>query len=357
MQLPFLKGSTKTRDHMIAIDLGNRTTKAVHLRRVNGKMALCGYTITDSPAGTPGPSVETLAGHLKSVTESLRPKTKSLTLTLNANDAVLRTAEAPLMSKDDFRSVLKHNTRTYLQQDLTGYVFDVHPLMYFARSESEKDDQIKVTQQKQRLLIAGAKKQLVESYVQGAKTAGLVADHVVPGLIAAINAFELSRPELFLGNAVALVDVGFKSSSICVLNRGDIALSRVVAIGGDRVTEGLSETMNISYPEAESLKIGMAAEVRRELESVVAPLGRELRASIDFFEHEHDKTVSHVFVCGGSSRSDVVRQILETELMLECTTWDPLSFLEKELSPEQDSELEHVGPQLAVAVGAALGAM
>jgi type IV pilus assembly protein PilM len=193
--------------------------------------------------------------------------------------------------------------------------------------------------------------------VLGANTAGLVADHVVPGLIAAINAFELSRPELFLGNAVALVDIGFKSSSICVLNRGDIALSRVVAIGGDRVTEGLSETMNISYPEAESLKIGMAAEVRRELESVVAPLGRELRASIDFFEHEHDKTVSHVFICGGSSRSDVVRQILESELMLECSTWDPLSFLDKELSPEQDSELEHVGPQLAVAVGAALGAM
>jgi type IV pilus assembly protein PilM len=207
------------------------------------------------------------------------------------------------------------------------------------------------------LLIAGAKKQLIDSYVQQAKEAGLVADHVVPGLIAAINAFELAEPELFLGNAIALVDVGFRSSSICILNRGDMALSRVVAIGGDRVTEGLREVMNISYAEAEGLKVGMAVEVQRELESVVAPLGRELRASIDFFEHEHDKTVSHVFICGASARSEVVREILQKELMLECLTWNPISFLEKELAPQQEAELDLVGSQLGVAVGAALSAM
>jgi type IV pilus assembly protein PilM len=342
---------------MIAVDLGNRTTKAVHLRRTNGKLALCGYSIEDSPEVGNTSSDKTLAGLLKRVTDRLKPKTRLLTLTVNANDSILRTAEAPLMSKDDFRGVLKHSARTYLQQELTGYVYDVHPLLYFSRSEPEQNEHENANKQKQRLLIAGAKKQLIDSYVQEAKEAGLVADHVVPGLVAAINAFELAEPELFLGNALALVDVGFRTSSICVLNRGDMALSRVVAIGGDRITEGLREAMNIGYAEAEGLKIGMAAEVQRELESVVAPLGRELRASIDFFEHEHDKTVSHVFVCGASARSDVVREILQKELMLECLAWNPISFLEKELAPQQEAELDHVGSQLGVAVGAALSAM
>ena len=44
--------------------------------------------------------------------------------------------------------------------------------------------------------------------------------------------------------------------------------------------------MNISYAEAEGIKVGMPGEVQAALESQVQPLGRELRASLDFFEHQ-----------------------------------------------------------------------
>jgi Tfp pilus assembly PilM family ATPase len=357
MKLPFLNRQTKAPDEMVAIDLGRRTTKAVHLQRANEKLTLCGYMITDSPVIEKVASNETWTDHLKTIIETLKPKNNLLSLTLNANDVVLRTAEAPLMSRNDFRLMLKHSSKTFLQQELTGYSFDVHKLVYFPKSEPQTDGQVKVTRPKQRVLIAGAKKQLLDNYVERAKGAGSIADHVVPGLVAEVNAFELARPDIFLERTVALVDVGFNTSSICILNRGDIALIRVVAVGGDRITTGVSESMNITYAEAEGLKLGMAGEVRPDLETVIVPLGRELRASIDCFEHEHDEIVSCVFICGGSARSDVIREILQNELRLECNTWDPVFSLGKELSPQQDAELEQVGPQLAVAVGAALTAM
>jgi Tfp pilus assembly PilM family ATPase len=96
--------------------------------------------------------------------------------------------------------------------------------------------------------------------------------------------------------------------------------------------------------------------VQANLEALVLPLGRELRASIDFFEHQHDQTVGQVFVSGGSARSDFIVQTLQTELMAECKAWSPLSFLELALPPQQAAEIEHVEPQLAVAVGAATSA-
>jgi hypothetical protein len=40
--------------------------------------------------------------------------------------------------------------------------------------------------------------------------------------------------------------------------------------------------------------------------------------------------------------------------MAECKTWNPVSFLEVSLPPQPAAELEHVAPQLAVAVGAAV---
>jgi type IV pilus assembly protein PilM len=138
---------------------------------------------------------------------------------------------------------------------------------------------------------------------------------------------------------------------------GELVLTRTVALGGDRLTASLSETMNISYAEAEGIKIGMAHEVQQTLESTLTPLGRELRASIDFFEHQQDKTVSHIFLSGGSVRCPIIVQALQTELMVETKVWNPASFLQMELSPEQAGELEQVGPQLSVALGAALTAL
>jgi Tfp pilus assembly PilM family ATPase len=115
--------------------------------------------------------------------------------------------------------------------------------------------------------------------------------------------------------------------------------------------------MNISYAEAEGIKVGMPSEVQSALESVLMPLGRELRASIDFFEHQQDRTVSQAFVTGGSARSELILQTLQHELMIECKTWNPTSFLEINLSNEQKAEIDQVSSQLAVAVGTALSAL
>ena len=134
-------------------------------------------------------------------------------------------------------------------------------------------------------------------------------------------------------------------------------LSRAVAIGGDKLTNGLAETLNISYPEAEGIKVGMPAEVQMQLESLVLPLGREFRASIDFFEHQQDRAVSQVFVTGGSSRSEPIMRTLQQELMIECKILNPSTFLEMELPPQQMKEIEQVAPQLTIALGAALAAL
>jgi type IV pilus assembly protein PilM len=202
--------------------------------------------------------------------------------------------------------------------------------------------------------VAGAKYSLIQDLQTAVKAAGLVPDSVVPSLISPINAFERALPQQFTEDVVALVDIGFKSTTICLLHRGELVLSRVVNIGGDRLTTGLSEMMGISYAEAEGIKVGMPTEVQTQLEALVLPLGRELRASIDFFEHQQDKTVSHVYLSGGSARSEHIVQLLQNELAIECRIWNPASFLQLELPPQQEGEMDQVAPQLTAAIGASV---
>jgi Tfp pilus assembly PilM family ATPase len=92
------------------------------------------------------------------------------------------------------------------------------------------------------------------------------------------------------------------------------------------------------------------------MQGLTTPLGRELRASIDFFEHQQDKAVSQVFVSGGSARSPFIVESLQSELMVQTSSWNPIAPMNMALPPEKLGEAEQVATQLAVAVGGALAA-
>ena len=358
MALPFFdSGIRKKRDQIVAVDLGGRTTKAIHLQRRGPVFVLCGYALLDAPIFDKVLSVDLLAEHLKAVAQALHAKTKYVALTLGSNDALLRHAEMPRMPVEDLRLILKHSSRAYLQQELANYVFDCHFLS--DNHQLKPSDPLKgpAGPPKQRVLVAGARKQLVDDYVEGARRAGLIAHQIVPGSIGPANAFEQAMPEVYANEVVALVDLGFKGSFITILQQGELILSRAVNIGGDRVTHGLAEALNISYAEAEGIKVGMPGEVQAQLESLVTPLGRELRTSIDFFEHQQDRPVTQVFLSGASARSEFIVRTLQKEMMIDCRILNPTTFLQMELPPQQTGEIEQVAPQLTVALGVALAAL
>ncbi len=357
MALPFFNSADrKKRDQMLAVDLGGRTTKAVHLQRRGDGFALLRYVLLDAPIYEKSLSADLLTEHLKAVSQALDAKVKTVTLSLGVNDAIVRHVEMPRMPVEDMRQVLKINTKNYLQQDLPNHVFDCYVIPPRQLSKAAEAGKPAGAVAKQKVLVAGAKRQLVEDFQAAIRNAGMIADHMVPGLIAPVNAFEMAMPEVFHKEVVALVDIGFKHSTICIVLEGELALSRVVAIGGDRLTSGLAESMSISYAEAEGIKVGMAHEVQTALDALILPLGRELRASIDFFEHQQDKPVTQVFLTGASARSEFLVQTLQTEMMADCKTWSPTGFLQLALPPQQTAEVDQIAPQLTAAIGAALTA-
>lgn len=358
MALPFLsKSAGQKRTQIISVDLGSRITKAVFLEQRGGVWALCRYALLDAPIFDKKISPELLAEHLKAVVQALETDAKYLTLSVSLDDAVVRQVELPNIPVDEMRMVLKNNTKGYLQQDLPGHVFDCYIFPPKKVIAGETPETPKTTSVKFQVLVTGAKQQLITDYQEAIAEAGLVADYIVPGMVGPINAFEMALPEVFNNETVALVDIGFKHTSVCLLDRGELALMRVVNIGGDKVTAGLAEILSISYAEAEGIKVGMAPEVQSAIEMQVMPLGRELRASLDFFEHQHDRPVTQVYLSGGSASSEMVLEILRAELIVECKTWNPARFLQMALPGQQSVEIEHVGSQLAVAVGAAMVAL
>ncbi len=353
MSLPFFNTRAKRRDEVIAVDLGGRHTKAVHVHKKGDRLSLSGYVIQDSPSEQSSFSVDVLAEHLKSVSRALGESTKTVVISLGVADTVVRRAEMPPMAMDEMRQLLKFNTKNYLQQDLPDHVFDCAYILPRGTSDTAKP----AAGQKQQVIVGAGKRQLVDDVATAIRESGLTAAQVVPGLVGPLNAFEVSEPEVFTNEAVALVDIGFRSTTVSMLQRGELIMHRVVSMAGDRITQGLADSMGISYAEAEGIKVGMPTEVQTSLEPLVGSLGRELRAFIDFFEHQQDVAVSQVFVSGGSARGELLVQALQAELLVPCKVWNPAKAFDLSLNPEQSAEFSSVAPQLAVAFGAAISAL
>ena len=355
MALSFLNNKAKSLDQIVSIDLGGRTTKAVQVQRKGNSFALTGFAVLDAPIYEKTIPVDLLTEHLKTISQALNlGKARQASLAVGVNESIARLTEMPLMPVSDMRQILKINSKNYLQQDLTGYIFDC--FIFPAKAANGDKNKPASMVPKNRVLAAGMKKQMLEDVSNAIRNAGLVPDRIVPGVIGPMNAFEMAMPDEFAKGVVALVDIGYRNSTISILQEGELILNRVVAIGGDRLTNGLAEVMNISYGEAEGIKIGMPEEVQANLEPLIIPLGRELRASVDFFEHQQDKVVTQVFISGGSARSEFIMRLLQTELLVDCKAWNPASFLQMALPPQQTTEIDMVAPQLTVAIGAAMAA-
>ncbi|MFN7138973.1 MAG: pilus assembly protein PilM, partial [Limisphaerales bacterium] len=302
-------------------------------------------------------SPELLAEHLKGIMQALDCKMKPVILSIGVADSILRSTDMPLMPVPEMRMMLKYNSKNYLQQDLPDHVFDCYivPPKAGAATDAAKEGPGRGSQ-KFKVWVAAAKNRLLSDLQAGTKAAGLVADQVTLSILGPVNAFEAAYPEIFSKDVVALVDVGFKGSTINIVSEGELVLSRVVGIGGDKLTAGLAESIGVTYSEAEGIKIGMPQEVESSLQPLLSPLGRELRASIDFFEHQFDRTVGEVYVSGGAAASEFILASLQSELMVPCKSWNPAASLAMNLPPEQMAQLEQLAPQLVVAMGTALQA-
>jgi type IV pilus assembly protein PilM len=349
MKFPFLKGGKS--DQILAIDLGVRTTKAVLMDRTANGLSLTRFAVHDAPIYDKALPQGLLAEHLRNVVAGLEPRTKQATVAIGAGDSLLRSTELPLMPLPEMRQMLKFNSKNYLQQDLRDYVFDcfiVPPRANKPPAETGKAGVVKY-----KVWVGGTRRESLMTLESAVKEAGLIPNQVTLTVLGPMNALELSQPETFTKEIVALVDLGFKTSSISILENGELCLSRSVEIGGDKLTTGLAESMNVSYAEAEGIKVGMPQEVEVHLQPLVSPLGRELRASIDFFEHQREATVSKILVCGGAARSEFILQLLQTELAVVCKAWFPTEGIKLGLSAQQMTEVEQISTTLTVAIGSA----
>ena len=385
---------------VVAIDLGTRMTKAVHLRAVVGGYFLLNYTLREAPVYEKDLSQETLARHIEGMLETLAIKSKDAVLVLNANQSFLMRAEMPQADSSDLRKMVKLNPKNYLKREVPDSVFDC----FLGEDEMVPDEETEtprnrkqVTEKKKvrdevqdpshsskwkcqrhkatmdfgdgvlevqtvsvrparrqtAVLLGGAGSQLVADVTAAATRCGLVPQAVTLSQIGFVNAFLSLRSDVS-NKTTILLDVGFHSSTVSAMWNGHLILTRVVDIGADRLTAGLAKALKINYSAAEGIKVVMPNVVAAQAKAQMAELAREIQASMDYLDSRYDVRVEEILVSGGTARSKFLVEMLQAQVGVPCRVWIAAKDLTSALSPRKEEDLVRDGPQLTTAIGAGL---
>jgi len=253
------------------------------------------------------------------------------------NSAVFTTVlEMPKMSEAELKSAVEYEAKKYVPLPMNEIT------LTFATIEKHPDGKTTV-------LITAVPNSILRSYeliFQMAKLETFAIDIEAMALIRSVVGDDK-------GNNL-IVDIGAKSTHLNITEAGNLVLARSVPIGGETITNKISEALKISYVRAEQFKkdfgINQASLIPETIKPILLALKTEVRQLQTIYQ-ARGKKFDKILLTGGGANLPGLTDFFN-DLGTKVTLGDPLSRLNynQELKPF----LSQYSGSLAVAIGLAL---
>lgn len=247
--------------------------------------------------------------------------------TLPASTLVLRHIQIPMLKPKETGEAVEWEARRVLPFPLEEAQVD-----WLRQGTSVNEDG-----EMQDILLVAVRDNIVQRYVEAIKDSGLrlVALDVAP---MALGRWLLKNSQV----SSLIIDLGAETTQLHFFDKARLIFSRSVSIGGSSATQSISSIENISFQEAETMKL--RGNYKGEwLESWLSELGRELQRSLEYFRTNfrqgEEEKFGQVLLSGGASSTRGVE-----DLVRDITGLDPgyAEFSSKERSPRHDKIVYNV---------------
>jgi type IV pilus assembly protein PilM len=160
-------------------------------------------------------------------------------------------------------------------------------------------------------------------------------------------------------NNYLIVDMGGSITNISTVVDGSVVANRSIDVGGDRVTELLSQALGVSEERAEKTRDSQGLEIessdikKQVLSPIFKNISDEIRKSIGVFDENYpDLEMKALILTGGLSQMKGFINLIENEIKLKAMIGDPWSKVD--YPAELEKSLASLRPYFGVAVGLAL---
>src|SRR4051795_4210128 len=338
----------------LGLDIGSSSVKLVQLKEAGKR----GYVL-DAFGVAPLPPEAIVDGALMNSTaivEAIRQlvsqfklKNREVAIGVSGHSVIIKKISMPRMTRDELEESIQWEAEQYIPFDVKDVNIDVQIL-----TPPEQD----TGAGQMDVLLVAAKKDMINDYTSVVAEAGLIPVVVDVDAFAVQNAFEVNY-EAPRNETVVLVNAGAAVCNINVLANGFTTFTRDVTIGGNQFTEEIQKQLNVSYEEAEALKIGggradadavVPQEVERVMSSVAEQVSGEIQRSLDFYAGTAaDANFSKVFLSGGTAKIPALFKTIEARVGVPVEILNPFKNIEIDNRKFDPAFIMDVAPMAAVA--------
>ncbi|HLL03683.1 MAG TPA: type IV pilus assembly protein PilM [Myxococcaceae bacterium] len=345
----------------LGLDIGSTSVKMILLKEQR-KRGEVGYAL-QSFGMKPLPPEAIVDGALMNSTaivqavqelmNELKIKGKEVAIGVSGHSVIIKKIQMPRMSQEELEESIQWEAEQYIPFDVKDVNIDTQILDSGANDATGQMD----------VLLVAAKKDMINDYTTVVSEAGLAPVVVDVDAFAVQNMFSANYdiPEK---ETVVLINAGASVVNINIISNGITVFTRDVTIGGNQFTEEIQKQLNVSYEEAEALKIGgnradadavVPQEVERVLSSVAEQVAGEIQRSLDFYAGTAaDANFTKVYISGGTAKIPALFKTIESRVGVPVEILNPFKKIEVDNRKFDPNFIMDVAPMAAVAVGLAL---
>lgn len=335
------------RQPIVGLDIGSDAVKAVILRRSRGGWSLVGAAeVPMSDAGTSDP--DAVADVLKEVFDTLRVRRGRVAAALSGHAVIVKRLSLPAMTEAELAEAIPWEAEQYIPFDLAEVQLDYQVL--------PADPHRGTTD----VLLVAAKKDRIDERADAIVRAGRQPVILDLEAFALVNAYEANHGDRSDALTV-LVHAGRSGTIVCLLEHGQLAFTRDIALGGQTHTDALMRDLDVEPATAERLKHAGRPlvpgvdphQVTAILADVTTQLVAEISKSVDFYRATAPiERVSRIVLSGGACGAEGLVALLGAEFEAPVEVFDP--FFKIARVGRRASAIDGAGPGFAVAVGLAM---
>jgi type IV pilus assembly protein PilM len=346
----------------VGLDIGSHSIKIVVLEKSGTQNRLKDYTVFPLYAegemfDPDGPKKSIVVPRLLNAFAqlNLQPrKIKHLASSIGGAAVAAKEINSVQMTDEEMDSSLMLEARKHLPLDGSETIVDYQIL---------GDDPVE--SDKLRVLLVAATRKYFQTHLETLRDIELKPGIVDIDQLALLNAY-LALNDLPDDGVQIFLNIGCRKTNLSVLGRKNLFFTRDIPIAGYTFTQDLMKRYNLSYEDAERIKITQGMEPNLPRSSVSGEdaaglqlaekgsferLGDEINRSLRYYVKETGQSYFHsIVLTGGSARLAGLDDFLQRKFNLPVTLYNPCAGLE---TGGKDIE---TGTQLAVAVGLALRA-
>ena len=344
----------KPKTDLVGLDIGSSAVKLVELKEASRGYQLLNFGVNPihSEAIIDGAIMDSQAvvEAIKGLLDSTRIRSKHVATSISGNAVIIKKIMLPFMSEEELEESIQWEAEQYIPFNINDVNIDFMVLRQGVADETQME-----------VLLVAVKKEIIEDYSSVITEVGLKPVIIDVSSFAVQNMYEMNY-DIGDDESIAIINIGANIMNINVFKEGISIFTRDVSFGGNQFNEEFQKRFNISYQEAEPLKLGtkVSAEVSTDereeiIDMVMQQLVSEAQRSLEFFSATSgEEKIDQIALCGGCAKLKNLTMVIEEQIGIPATVINPFKRVFYSESDFKSEYLEEMAPLAGVGVGLAL---